>query len=131
MATLGSSTSMVSENSELQSAGISGGRNKPIQYVVINLLTKRKHEKDRCELCEQVGSLMCSGCQVTFYCGIQHYNLDKDFHAILCSRVKELRKPIEFSAQAETRERWRKQKRIRMEELYKFTWKRGQADLQA
>ena len=72
MTAVGSDT-MMSESEELRC----GARKKLKPYVRLNLLTKREHEKDKCELCERIGSLMCRNCQVTFYCGMEHYTLDK------------------------------------------------------
>ncbi|GFO39063.1 hypothetical protein PoB_006556800, partial [Plakobranchus ocellatus] len=71
---MGSETSAAAETSDLLGCGT---RRRKNDVMKINLLTKRKNEYDRCEICDRVGSLMCVHCKVTFYCGKEHYEVDK------------------------------------------------------
>ena len=57
------------------------------------------------------------------------YLLCQDFHVEICSTVKKLKQPMPFSSQKDTRERWIKQREFHINELFLYSWKKGQADL--
>ncbi|KAK3781682.1 hypothetical protein RRG08_043592 [Elysia crispata] len=101
----------------------------PRGFITLNLLALSSSQRKKCELCDNMATLMCEQCRVTFYCTLQHFQIDKDFHVEICSTVKKLKQPMPFSSQKDTRERWIKQREFHINELFLYSWKKGQADL--
>ncbi|GFO16387.1 hypothetical protein PoB_004289200 [Plakobranchus ocellatus] len=58
---MGSETSAAAETSDLLGCGT---RRRKNDVMKINLLTKRKNEYDRCEICDRVGSLIPQQCDL-------------------------------------------------------------------
>lgn len=102
----------------------------PRGFIHLNLLAMPSQDRPKCELCENMGRLMCANCKVSFYCVVDHFLLDKGFHSGICSTVAKLRQPIEFSPSQETRDRLNKQRRLHLEELFNYALKRGQSSLE-
>lgn len=53
-----------------------------------------------CEVCSKTDSLVrCSGCQVIYYCGREHFLADQALHKVHCAPVKKARKKYEVEEQ--------------------------------
>lgn len=54
-----------------------------------------------CGVCGKKENLFrCSGCQVVYYCGGDHQDIDREFHEAGCSKTKEARETLEKEGKA-------------------------------
>lgn len=57
-----------------------------------------------CELCQKPAHIQCTKCRVTFYCGIEHQNVDFiGIHAKVCQLLIPLRTSVSFATSDEER----------------------------
>ncbi|GFN99639.1 Zinc finger mynd domain-containing protein 12 [Plakobranchus ocellatus] len=101
----------------------------PRGFVRVTLLCRRKSDQHHCELCSTIGRIVCYKCKLAFYCTVQHFLVDKEFHVSMCDKMAVLKQAVAFSPLSEVREKWRNQRRAYMVDLFLFTWKKGEAHL--
>ncbi|XP_038602944.1 zinc finger MYND domain-containing protein 12 isoform X2 [Tachyglossus aculeatus] len=86
-----------------------------------------KGRKLRCELCEAPAERVCRGCMVTYYCDVEHQQVDwVSVHETICQLLIPLRTSLPFFNSEEERKHGMEQLSLRQKHLIEVTRKLAQ-----
>jgi hypothetical protein len=96
------------------------------QMLAINPLSNAKGTSRECELCGKPAHLQCKNCRVTFYCDMEHQQLDyKGIHQQICNMLPPLRAPVPILGSDE--ERLNRNEKTKAQQISLFNISKKQA----